>query len=139
MIIKTGNLLEADELYIAHQVNNLGVMGAGLALQIKHKYPQVFIQYRNEYRTKQLGDIQCISVNNHIFINMFSQQGISRYHRTTDYQAFEQALLKVQQLTQDSKSIALPYNIGCGLAGGDWNIISKLIDKYLPYAVIYKL
>lgn len=71
MIIKTGNLLNADELYIVHQVNNLGVMGAGLALQIKHKYPQVFIQYRNEYRAKQLGDIQCIHATNHIFVNMF--------------------------------------------------------------------
>lgn len=32
-----GNLLNADEAFIAHQVNGKGVMGAGVAKQIKNK------------------------------------------------------------------------------------------------------
>jgi nicotinamidase-related amidase len=31
---------------IAHQVNLMGVMGAGLAKQIKQKYPTVYAQYK---------------------------------------------------------------------------------------------
>ncbi|WP_411668007.1 hypothetical protein [Bacillus subtilis] len=33
-----GDLLEAKENIIAHQVNCKGVMGSGIALQIKKKY-----------------------------------------------------------------------------------------------------
>ena len=34
---KRGNLLESTEDFIAHQVNCKGVMGAGVAKQIKNK------------------------------------------------------------------------------------------------------
>ncbi|WP_223260709.1 hypothetical protein [Bacillus sp. LNXM65] len=42
-MIKTvdGNILEASEDIICHQVNCKGVMGAGLAKQIKSKYPNI--------------------------------------------------------------------------------------------------
>lgn len=58
-----GNILDAPENIIVHQVNCKGVMGAGLALQIKSKYPKAFTEYiklldwtQEEYRkgyTKQ--------------------------------------------------------------------------------------
>lgn len=28
-------------------------------------------------------------------------------------------------------SIAIPYGIGCGLAGGDWKIVKQMIDDIL--------
>lgn len=40
MIVLEGNLLDAPFQFIAHQVNCRGVMGAGLAKQIKQKYPR---------------------------------------------------------------------------------------------------
>ena len=44
-----GDLLNADEVFIAHQVNCKGVMGAGVARQIKNKLltPIEFEKYRN--------------------------------------------------------------------------------------------
>jgi hypothetical protein len=41
----------------------------------------------------------------------------------------------------DNDSIALPYNLGCGLASGDWNIVYKIIEEvFNDYDVtIYKL
>ena len=29
------------------------------------------------------------------------------------------------------KKIGLPYKIGCGLAGGDWNVVEKMIVDIL--------
>lgn len=29
----------------------------------------------------------------------------------------------------NSLNIGFPYKIGCGLAGGDWNIVSKIIEE----------
>lgn len=47
-MIKTveGNILDAEEDIICHQVNCKGVMGAGLAKQIKSKYPNVYKDYK---------------------------------------------------------------------------------------------
>ena len=39
MEIIEGNLLEAPERIIVHQTNCMGVMGSGIAKQIKAKYP----------------------------------------------------------------------------------------------------
>lgn len=39
------------------------------------------------------------------------------------------------------KTIALPYGIGCGLAGGSWDVVYKIIDEtFDDYNVtLYKL
>lgn len=37
-----GNLLESDCDIICHQTNTLGIMGGGIALQIKNKYPLLY-------------------------------------------------------------------------------------------------
>ena len=43
---KKGNILKAKTQAIVNPVNIMGVMGAGLALQIKKKYPVVFESYK---------------------------------------------------------------------------------------------
>lgn len=42
-----GDLLEAKETYIAHQVNCYGAMGRGVALQIKNRYPDVNAAFKH--------------------------------------------------------------------------------------------
>ena len=140
MQCKIGNLLEAKENIIVHQVNELGVMGAGLALQIKNKYPRVYEVYKKYCNEQCLGKIQLVKINEHQMIcNMFSQRGISRTERTTDYELIEQCFKKLRKLADDTYvTIAIPYKIGCGLAGGDWKIVEALIKKYLPEAKIYR-
>ncbi|EGL17721.1 hypothetical protein HMPREF9413_4472 [Paenibacillus sp. HGF7] len=41
---------------------------------------------------------------------------------------------------KSEQSIALPYNIGCGLAGGDWDIVEQIIEEvFIDYDVtLYK-
>ncbi|RAP14807.1 hypothetical protein HS9_00130 [Bacillus velezensis] len=41
----------------------------------------------------------------------------------------------------NTRSITLPYGIGCGLAGGNWNDVNKMIESiFEDYEVtIYKL
>jgi O-acetyl-ADP-ribose deacetylase (regulator of RNase III) len=42
----TGNLLEADTEALVNTVNTEGVMGKGIALQFKKKYPDMFEAYQ---------------------------------------------------------------------------------------------
>ena len=44
--IINGDIFSGTEDIICHQVNTLGVMGSGIALQIKKLYPMVFTAYR---------------------------------------------------------------------------------------------
>ena len=50
--IVNGNIVSAKEQIIAHQVNCRGVMGAGLALQIRNKYSEVYEEYSEWWRAK---------------------------------------------------------------------------------------
>lgn len=64
----------------------------------------------------------------------------------TDYNAVHNALVSYSYANlckNHSLKIGIPYGIGCGLGGGDWNIIEQIIKDTLcryDYSVtIYKL
>lgn len=144
--IVQGNLLDATENVIAHQVNCQGVMGSGLAKQIRNKYLEVFekyLNYINKHKFVALSSCQIISVGNDNYIaNLFGQYNYGRDRKYTDYKALEEALFSLKVKCKDAnKSVAIPYNLGCGLAGGNWDIVYKIIEEvFSDYDVtIYKL
>jgi|688.fasta_scaffold573284_2 O-acetyl-ADP-ribose deacetylase (regulator of RNase III) len=131
--IAKGNILEATEDIIAHQTNCMGVMGGGLAKQIRDKYPNVYKEYKSFCNKAQLlfGNVQLITCSDGKTIaNLFGQYGYGNDKQYTDYKALEESLENMLFLIRPfKKSIALPYKLGCGLAGGDWNIVYKIIEK----------
>lgn len=129
------NILEICEGVIVHQVNNKRVMGAGLAKQIRNKYPQHYNDYLKH--PLRLGSCVSTTLRNLTIVGIVAQDGYGRDRRYTDYAAFEECLKLLAKAHQ--APIYIPYNIGCGLAGGDWSIISQLIEQYLPTATICKL
>lgn len=48
-----GNILDSTAEYLVNPVNTVGVMGAGLALQFKNKYPYMFKEYKEICNTNQ--------------------------------------------------------------------------------------
>lgn len=139
-----GNLLEATENIIGHQVNCKFVMRAGLAKQIRHKYPKVYDSYMSASKQNDLlGKVQIVNINNERTVaNLFTQYNYGRTGLYTDYRALEEALVKLRQYSsKNNLDIALPYGLGCGLAGGDWNKVIKIIeDAFDGYRVsIYKM
>ena len=47
--IVNGNILNAKENIIVHQVNVQGIMGGGVARQLATKYPNLEKEYRADY------------------------------------------------------------------------------------------
>lgn len=142
-----GNILEAKEDLIGHQVNCQGAFGAGLAKQIREKYPFAYESYRTccdetEDKRDLLGRIKQVKQNDgKIIVHIFGQLGYGRGKLQTDYKALERGLKVLEIKARNSEeSVALPYGIGCGLAGGDWEIVCKIIDKvFKDYEVsLYK-
>jgi len=140
------NILQATEDIIAHQVNSMGVMGSGIAKQIKEKYPEVFDQYRKFFINNKftaLGKCQIVKTEDNKYIaNLFGQYNYGRDKQYTDYKALEEALFSLKVSAKDhKKSVAIPFNIGCGLAGGSWEVVYKIIEEvFQDYDVtLYRL
>lgn len=134
--IVNGDLLQSNLPLIAHQTNCLGVMGAGIAKAIKNKWNIVYTQYVDKcrhynYSKDLLGKCQvCVTEDEPIkFIaNLFGEYSFTESvapfeNRHTDYDALKKALLHLKTLCENTEiiEIGIPYKLGCGLAGGDWD------------------
>lgn len=147
--IVEGNILDAKENVIAQQVNCMGIIGSGLAKQIRNKYPEIFQYYSNfvinNGKLKCLGECQMVLVDNKknkYVANLFGQYNYGRDKQPTDYDALSSALIKLKNYCKEfNLSISIPYQLGCGLAGGDWDIVYGIIEEvFNDYdATIYKL
>lgn len=132
---KKGDVLDSNADVICHQVNCQGVMGAGLAKQVRSRYPAVYTAYRNTCNTTSkhelLGTVLIVRISDTQSIaNIFGQYAFGTDRRHTDYTALRKALSKLN-ICFAGKTIALPHGIGCGLAGGDWNAVLSIIDSSL--------
>ena len=144
MKLITGDLLDITEGYIGHQVNTCGVFNAGIAKQIRLKYPSVYEAYTEQYEDEgwELGDLQVVNFREPKGLSICNIAGQSTYGRTglhTNYPALELGLKKLHWYSEAfSSQVYLPYKIGCGLAGGDWKLVCEIITRVIPQAIIVK-
>lgn len=144
MNIIIGDLLDITEGCIGHQVNTCGVFNAGIAKQIRLKYPSVYEAYMEQYTNRQwrLGDLQVVQLKEPEGLSVCNIAGQRTYGRTglhTNYKSLELGLKKLNDYSENiGKQIYLPYKIGCGNAGGDWKKVSEIITRVIPSAIIVK-
>ncbi len=150
---KTGNILDCKETMLIQSVNYRKVMGAGLAKQIKNKYPKIFDQYckfidsHSWFYISQTGLFDMFKINDNpeqFICNVFGQKDFGNDKCYTDYESLKNGLSSVELSARlDKRSVALPFRIGAGLSGGDWNIVYKIIQDIFENSevkvVIYKL
>lgn len=77
-----------------------------------------------------LGNVQLVPAGAYLIANIFGQNNYGRDKQYTVYSALQKAF---NTLASDCGMcvIRIPYGMGCGLGGGDWKIVSKLIDEEL--------
>lgn len=141
-----GNLFDSMANYICHQVNCQGKMGSGVAKQIRARYPEAYFAYLDrcsdqsiKLNTSQLlGQAQFVKCSSgKTIVNMFAQNHYGYDgKRYTDYTALERCLDQIVITVPPKEIIAMPYKIGCGIGGGSWDVVSRLIseklsDKYI--------
>lgn len=134
-----GDIFESGADVILHQVNCQGVMGSGIAKQVKERYPIVFEYYKSwcddpSLKPGLLGQIQTVYTDNtgkQAIINLFAQDkfGYSG-NRYTNYEALKKCLEKVNEQFA-GHTIAIPYRMSCYRGRGDWSIVSKMIEETL--------
>jgi O-acetyl-ADP-ribose deacetylase (regulator of RNase III) len=118
------NLLGADTEALVNTVNTVGVMGKGIALQFKKKFPGNFKAYERACKNEEvrIGKMFTVTLdsltNPQYIINFPTKQhwrGKSRIEYVRD--GLEDLLREIGRL--DIHSIALPP-LGCGNGGLDW-------------------
>jgi O-acetyl-ADP-ribose deacetylase (regulator of RNase III) len=130
---------------IAHGCNIHSTMGAGVALSIKHTFPvayQADIDFPIE-ESKRLGKY---SVGVHKVWGDYNIEPIkivNLYQQTlggkTPLQIDKLEMALTSFVSQNVfNKIALPWQIGCGLAGGDFSVVKPMIEKILePYDAVW--
>lgn len=139
---KIGNMLEeVTEGIIIHQVNAQGVMGGGIAKQIRDKWPQVWIDYSRDVKPYQqdqgfssMGQVIYTEVGPKLRVaSIVSQQfyGSDPNKVYTSYEALEMGFFSVNNFAKnETLDVHYPL-IGCGLANGDWTRVSQIISDRL--------
>jgi O-acetyl-ADP-ribose deacetylase (regulator of RNase III) len=128
-----GDLLNSKANYICHQVNCMGVMGSGVAKQVKERFPKVFGEYsilcRDSAIEKLLGGCQIVPISEkQSFVNLFGQGNYGRDGKQyTDYNAIREAMVSLSYQIKEKESVAFPYKMSSDRGGADWEVIEKMI------------
>ena len=130
LIHKTGDIFTSHARGIGHGVNTQGVMGSGIAIQFRQRFPEMFEQYKVLCKNHSLtpGTAFAYEAKPGLFVyNIASQiqQGAN-----ADYallQAGVQAAL-VHAHRNKIKAIALP-RIGSGIGGLDERQVEFILNR----------
>ena len=140
---RKGDLLQTEVKHLIHGCNSKGVMGSGVAKVLREKYPQAYQDYNDSYNSYglELGDvIVSVQDDGKIIHNAITQKDYGRRDDRVyvSYWAIAEVFRKINQW--GIKEIAMP-KIGAGLANGDWNVISAIIENTLidTKPIVYEL
>lgn len=128
-----GNLLDDDAHVLVNTVNTVGVMGAGIALAFKRRFPVMFRQYRQQCasRAMRVGVVGPWAFIDHqtgqqrFVLNLPTK---ADWRNPSEYAYVRDGLAALTNWlhTQRIDSIAMPP-LGCGLGGLDWRVVEQMI------------
>lgn len=137
-----GDLLNSPCTVIAHGCNCFCVMGAGIAKQIKSKFPKVYFEDLKTEKgvESKLGTFSYADYDGKRIYNLYTQFGFGP-GRHVSYDAIKNALqamkehLKSENL-YESAIIGFP-KIGCGLGGGSWIEVKEVFNEVFDDKEVY--
>lgn len=138
-----GNLLDfPEDINVGLQNCNIrSTMGAGIALQIKNRYPEAYQADLDFLRPAEdrFGKFSMAGVGDgKSIVNLYAQdlggRNLSETGVPFRLEYYEQALgsfLGVAHIYRDLDTMVLgfPWQIGAGLAGGDWGSIKEVTEN----------
>lgn len=148
------DILTVDKGVIVHSVNCIGAVG-GLAGAIARKWPKNAEEYRAHVKRQKLpimllGRVFEVNVAHNVIVaNLFGQNNVGTRERQTEYSALiagfksiastvylgndietkDFGVIGLEDVGNQLQDIYIPYKIGCGLGGADWNIVEEIINK----------
>lgn len=140
---KEGDLLKSDCTTILHQANCFSIMGGGIAKSIAEIYPEALeVDKNSSYNPHdKFGKFTGVTLDSGVtIVNLYGQHNLGR--RETEFKTKDR--VKMLRKALDSflysaksglapnvnlEKVGVPYGIGCGLAGGDWNVVKNILQS----------
>lgn len=122
--------------FMMHVCNNKGVMGSGVALQVKKAFPQAYMDYKDTCNGLiEAGGHYTMSKP---VINLIAQDGYYGYQGDytkrvfLNYDWLEKSVKDSLHYLEyiDYKDVAVPLKMGSDRAGGDWDKVLEIVEKY---------
>jgi len=128
----SGDMFETNADIRINTVNCVGVMGAGVALAFKNKYPDMYKDYQRECKKEKVKPGKM-----HIWKNLTGDWIINfptkdHWRKPSRYEDIETGLIALRTYLLDKGPIhiTLPA-LGCGNGGLDWNRVKRMIEEHL--------
>ena len=134
----SGNMFDIPADIRINTVNCVGVMGIGVALEFKKRFPKMFKAYKRECENKNIKPGKphvwrdCYGFGHITIINFPTK---IHWRNLSKYRYIEKGLIWLAKFLKDYEDygevkVTLPA-LGCGHGGLDWNKVKLLIKKYL--------
>lgn len=128
----TGDMFKISAKVRINTVNCVGVMGSGVALACKQRYPSMYKEYRAKCKSGEIqpGSLYIWESPNHEYIvNLPTKR---HWRNPSLYEDVESGLVALKQFLyiMGKIDVALPA-LGCGHGGLDWSIVSSMIFYHL--------
>jgi len=128
---------------IVHCCNDLGLWGAGFVLALSRRWKAPEQMYHDFIdglpEDERLGKVQFVAVEPDICIaNMIGQHGVGRGKNGVPpvrYEAIREGLKQVNMYCKMNNATMHAPKFGSDLAGGDWNVIEKIIEEEIEAEV----
>ena len=145
IVTEIGNLLHVKAGHIVHGCNAQGVMGSGVALGIKQKFPRAYESYimQHEMTGLELGVAYPFIVDNGLYVwNAITQADFGAGKRQVSYDAIQTCFEQINEFLSSNhldvpmpiKEIHIPM-IGAARGGGNWEIIREIIEQTVEFPV----
>jgi O-acetyl-ADP-ribose deacetylase (regulator of RNase III) len=130
-----GNLLDAEVEAVVNTVNTVGVMGKGIALMFKERFPDNFRLYKRACDNEEIevGKVFTTYPGGVLWPRVIINFPTKRHWREkTKIEYIQDGLEDLVRVIREEKisSIAIPP-LGCGNGGLDWQDVKKEIETYL--------
>lgn len=125
---------------VLHGCNCMNNMGAGLAKRIKQLYPEVAAadSKTKSHDRNKLGTVTGATINSNLsIINLYTQYAYGGKVVNVDYDAMRACFEQVVRNAMPDYMFMIPKNIGCGLAGGDINVVAPMIAEVFKNSPYY--
>jgi len=128
----------SEKKIIVHVCNDIGGWGKGFVMAISKRWKEPEKQYREWFKSKndfELGNVQFVQVEENLWVaNLIGQHKINKDENgeaPIRYNAIEEGLEAVSDFAKTNNASVHMPRIGCGLAGGKWEMIEPIILKTL--------
>jgi len=132
----TGNILDSPAEALVNTVNTVGVMGKGIALQFKNRFPANFKAYKEACNNKSLKIGQLLVTEEETLLHgkktIINFPTKTNWRLPSEYSYITKGLqaLVTEIRNRNIKSIAIPP-LGAGNGGLDWSKVKPIIVSAL--------